>query len=208
MTKEMMTHYATDLVEPLAMEETLDRQTDNSHDAVPCWDSAMVTEFANGNADILILPRQTLQNVDAIVRPSCVGEYLTPVRRDNAEYEVRNALRELKVSSQDFAADLSGLVFAFLEQFDVPRAKLRVEITQTQSCPKFHSDYVHIRLVTTYLGPTTEYQYAGDGRIHDAPLGGLVFLKGHRNQTHRDSIHHRSPQVPANVKRLCVAIDF
>ena len=100
------------------------------------------------------------------------------------------------------------LVTAFLDQFDLQQARLRIEITRTQSCPKFHSDNVHIRLVTTYLGPTTEYQYAGTNEIHTAPLGGLVFLKGHGHPNHRDTVHHRSPEVPVGEKRLCVAIDY
>jgi hypothetical protein len=81
-------------------------------------------------------------------------------------------------------------------------------MVKTQSCPKFHCDNVHVRLVTTYFGPATEYQFAGEDAIQVAPLYSLVFLKGHKHPTHGDAVYHRSPEVPAGGKRLCVVIDY
>jgi hypothetical protein len=106
------------------------------------------------------------------------------------------------------AADITDLGLSFLEQFGIRTANLRIEMVQTQSCPKFHCDNVHVRMVTTYHGPTTEYQFDGSETIHEAPLYGLVFLKGHKHPTHCDSVHHRSPEVPSGTKRLCVVIDY
>lgn len=170
------------------------------------WNAGAVTEFTAEGADILVLSRP-MAPIPAI-ESGRIHEYLAPVRRETAAREVRFGLGELRIPSPVLATDIASLATAFLDQFELEQARLRVEITRTQSCPKFHCDNVHIRLVTTYVGPTTEYQYAGEDTIHTAPLHGLVFLKGHKHPTHRNGVHHRSPEVPGAEKRLCVAIDY
>lgn len=172
------------------------------------WNAGAVAGFRAGNEDILVLPRYPLDHLRPAILAGRIREYWSMVGRETAAREVRSGLRELHIESPELAADIVRLVTAFLDQFGPPQAKLRIEVTRSQSCPKFHCDNVHVRLVTTYLGPTTEYQYAGEDVTHAAPLYGLVFLKGHKHPTHRDSAHHRSPEVPEGEKRLCVAIDF
>lgn len=172
------------------------------------WDSGAIAAFAAGGSDILVLARSPLADLGPAVHGGRVHEYFAPVQRQNVAFEVRAGLGELRLESHALAADLISLVNSFLDQFSLRQARLRVEITQSQSCPKFHCDNVHVRLVTTYVGPTTEYQRAGEATTHAAPLHGLVFLKGHKHPSHRDSIHHRSPEIPAGEKRLCVAIDY
>ncbi|MEM7315911.1 MAG: DUF1826 domain-containing protein [Planctomycetota bacterium] len=172
------------------------------------WDQESLTRFAAGDADILVLGRPTLGGLATLVEAARVREYLTPFDRQSVGREVRAGLGELKIRSTELAADLVNLANSFVDQFDLQQARLRIEVTRSQSCPKFHCDNVNVRLVTTYVGPTTEYQYAGECITHRAPLGGLVFLKGHRHPTHGDTVHHRSPEVPIGERRLCVAIDF
>lgn len=104
------------------------------------------------------------------------------------------ALAELKIGGEDIC--------------ELPGAELlQVEIVDTQACPKFHCDNVYIRLVTTYVGPATEYRFVGETMVNQAEQGSLVFLKGRKHPTHRDSVHHRSPAIPEGVKRLCVVLD-
>ncbi len=175
---------------------------------IAAWDPGAVREFVDGANDILVLRRHAPSDLASVVQAGRIHEYLAPVCREKVGFEVRSGLGELRIKSPELATDLISLVTSFLDQFSLEQARLRIEITRTQSCPKFHSDHVHVRLVTTYFGPTTEYQFAGESTAYVAPLGGLVFLKGHRHPTHRDSVHHRSPQVPAGERRLCIAIDF
>ena len=176
---------------------------------ITAWDTVAVTEFAaSKGTDVLVLDRRPLDGLGAAVESARIHEYFAPVRRERIGFEVRSGLRELRLTSPELSEDLIKMANTFLDQFDLEEARLRIEITRTQSCPKFHSDNVNVRLVTTYLGPTTEYQYAGDSATHIAPLGGLVFLKGHKHPTFGDTVHHRSPEVPAGQRRLCVAIDY
>ncbi|MEM1224166.1 MAG: DUF1826 domain-containing protein [Planctomycetota bacterium] len=184
-----------------------------STSTITAWDTSAVTEFDSGNADILVLPRPgspglDIPNLEKAVRSGRVHEYLAPVRRDRIGFEVRGGLGELRLKSQDFSDDVITLVESFFDQFGPQQVRLRMEITRTQSCPKFHTDNLHVRLVTTYLGPTTEYQRSGENTVQSAPLKGLVFLKGHHHSTHRDNVHHRSPPIPSDQRRLCIAIDF
>lgn len=172
------------------------------------WDTSVVSDFAKGHADILVLNRQSMDNLGPIVDAGRVHEYQAPVSKEKAGYEIRGGLRELCLKSRELEADLIGLVHSFLDQFELEQAKLRIEIVRTRSCPKFHCDNVNVRMVTTYVGPCTEYQFSGETKIHTAPVGGLVFLKGHQNPTCQDTVHHRSPDVSPDQRRLFVAIDF
>lgn len=176
---------------------------------ITAWDTVAVSDFAAAeDADILVLNRRPLEGIGAAVQAGRIREYLAPVDRQRVGFEVRSGLRELRLNSRELSEDLIKMVNTFLDQFDLQEARLRIEITRTQACPKFHVDNINVRLVTTYLGPTTEYQYAGENKTHTAPLGGLVFLKGHKHPTYRDTVHHRSPEVPTGLRRLCVAIDY
>ncbi|MCA8985586.1 MAG: DUF1826 domain-containing protein [Planctomycetaceae bacterium] len=175
---------------------------------IKAWDSVAATKFDFGTDDILVLERHPLASLESAIQAARVDDYRSMVNRETAAREVRFALAELQIQSPELNADIAGLALAFLDQFGLEEARLRVEITRTQSCPKFHCDNVHVRLITTYSGPTTEYVYAGEDATHAAPLQGLVFLKGHKHPTHRDSVHHRSPEVPDGEKRMCVILDY
>lgn len=152
---------------------------------ITAWDAGVVTVFIAGDSDILVQPRQSLNSIAPAIRTARVREYWSMACPESIAREVRFGLGELQIQSQELAGDIVGLATAFLDQFGLPQAKLRIELTRSQSCPKFHCDYLNVRLVTTYFGPTTQYQYAGE-----------------------DTVHHRSPEVPIGEKRLCVAIDF
>ena len=172
------------------------------------WDTAVLSEFAKGDADVFVFNRQPMEGLGPIVDSGRVHEYQAPVSREKAGFEIRGGLRELRLTSRELEVDLINLVNSFLNQFELEEAKLRIEIVRTRSCPKFHCDNVNVRMVTTYVGPCTEYQHSGESAIHTAPVGGLVFLKGHQNPTYRDTVHHRSPAVSPDERRLFVAIDF
>ena len=173
------------------------------------WDKESVSKFYDGHDDILVLDRSTLIALDpAVVAAGRIHEFQAPVDRQRAGFEVRSGLKEGRLNSSERSTDIIRVVNAFLDQFELPEAKLRIELTQTQSCPKFHSDNLDVRLVTTYFGPTTEFQQVGENTVRIAPLGGLVFLKGRQHPAFRDTVHHRSPEVPAGQRRLCVAIDY
>lgn len=175
---------------------------------ISAWEPSELTELKTGSADILVLERRKLLDLADAVRNAPIADYRDRVTIRNAASKISRGVRELKLHDEALAEDITRLTESFLIEFERPSVSLRIEVVDTQSCPKFHCDNVYIRLVTTYVGPCTEYQYAGEEAIHTAGLGSLVFLKGHKHPTHRDSVHHRSPAVPDGTKRLCVVVDF
>lgn len=86
---------------------------------------------------------------------------------------------------------------------------LRLSVLQQPMCPKFHTDHLVCRLVTTYCGPGTEWH---SGKVGDKVMpqqlqvGDVALLKGsgwEDRQTY--AICHRSPAVAA--ARLLLTLD-
>jgi hypothetical protein len=175
---------------------------------VTAWPDDVVDAFADGGEDILVVPRPVADDVRAVVAMGRVHQYRASISARTVNRRVKAGLAALAIDYDALAIDIISLARSFLVQFGRQTAHLRIEIVATQSCPKLHRDNVNVRLVTTYFGPTTQYRHAGDDTVHSAPLYGLVFLKGHKKKIDGDLVHHRSPEVPAGTKRLCVVLDY
>lgn len=175
---------------------------------VTAWDREAVADFDRGGEDILVVERPPLAGIADAVASALVHDYRSLVTAKNTDARVAEAMAELNLDCPPLAADIAAMARSVLAQFGATEASLRVEVVNQTSCPKFHCDNVRVRLVTTYHGPATEYVRA-DARdeVRSAPAFALVFLKGHQHPNHADSVHHRSPAVPASGKRLCVVLD-
>ena len=182
--------------------------TETIYPGVTAWSQEALAAFEAGRDDTLVLERPLLNVDTAEMSKGRVHEYRASITRRTIEEHVICGLAEISVECDVLKRDLIALAGSFLKQFDRRNVNLRIDIVDTRSCPKFHCDNVNIRLVTTYFGLATEYQFVGDESIHTAPLYGLVFLKGHKHRTHSDRALHRSPEVPPGTKRLCAVIDF
>lgn len=183
-------------------------ESDSRHQEIASWSYDDVARFETVCNDILVLDRASPEINPLEVLTGRVHEYRASVSRKSVAEHASRALAELSVDCPNLEHDIRELTQSFLAQFQRRSTNLRVEIAETQLCPRFHCDNVNIRLVTTYLGPGTEYQFADDEFVHQASLNSLVFLKGHKHRTHSDRVLHRSPEVPDGVRRLCVVIDF
>ncbi len=99
--------------------------------------------------------------------------------------------------------DVSRLAQAFCEAMDLATFELRLEVVRTDSCRKFHADYVTARLITTYVGEGTDWLDEADaaraaaglapqhiGRLATFDVG---LFKG-KLATERPAIH-RSPPI-------------
>jgi len=183
-------------------------KTSTQHRTVAlAWDMAELIELKTGPQDICVLDRQGFPQPTEAIGQASVTDFRTRIARTTAAGKVAAGLRHLRLVDAELQADIVRIAVSFLQAFERRTANLRLEIVDTQSCPKFHCDNVYVRLVTTYVGPATEYQFVGEPAIHRAGQGSLVFLKGHQHPTHRDSVHHRSPAIPAGGRRLCVVLD-
>lgn len=58
--------------------------------------------------------------------------------------------------------DAARLVRLFCAAMDLATFELRLEVVRTDSCRKFHADYVTARLITTYVGEGTDWLDTAD----------------------------------------------
>ena len=139
-------------------------------------------------------------------------------------------------SNSDFLylfRDISKVVNIFCDLFKVNNAWLRLDAIDGPMCPRFHVDNVKCRLVTTYLGPGTQWlpnntlnrDNLGHGNhgesdessglflknddIRQFDAGHLALLKGETWPGNEGKgLVHRSPQKYSKYKRLYMTIDF
>ena len=129
--------------------------------------------------------------------------------------------------------DISKLVEMFCDIFNLNEVWLRIDAIDNPMCPRFHTDRVKCRLVTTYSGPGTQWLnndcvnrtklghgsgglsdeqsglLRGSSEIKQLGIGDVALLKGEAWRDNEGSgIVHRSPHVRGNYKRLYVTIDF
>lgn len=177
--------------------------------AASAWDRAAVAGFdASALDEVLVIERAPVPGAAAALGGARVGEWRSAVTAARATELARTGLAELRVWCAPLADELAALAVAFLAQFELPSAHLRLEVLDTISCPKFHCDNVRVRLVAACVGAGTEYVRADrPDDVFRAPAGALVFLKGHKHPTYADRVLHRSPPVAAGARRFCAVLD-
>jgi hypothetical protein len=161
------------------------------------------------NADIVIMPQDQIYDLADIVRAAPTQEKRLTITGDKARHLIENSLREMGIVHASLTEDMIRSIELFATLFGQTKMEIRWEVTDRQSCPKFHCDNVYVRMLVTYHGPTTEFldQNQSD-LVHRAPLNALVFLKGHKHPTYQDRVLHRSPNFSAGEKRLCMIVNF
>lgn len=91
--------------------------------------------------------------------------------------------------------------------------KLRLEVAEEVTCPKFHLDQVEVRLLCSYRGPGTEYVKAeavGDPRrIRRVATGAAGLFRGAKWSSREPcGLLHRSPGAgPGEDCRLLLVLD-
>ncbi|MFN3989618.1 MAG: DUF1826 domain-containing protein [Erythrobacter sp.] len=110
--------------------------------------------------------------------------------------------------------DVAMLADHFCSALSLARLEVRLEVVTTDSCRKFHADYVSARLITTYVGPGTDWldtreaEAAARGetprRINCMKAGDVGLFKG-RLATFHPAIH-RSPPISQSGKRRLLLV--
>lgn len=154
------------------------------------------------------------------------------IKPEKALRSLSSLLPELADQSA-FVTDLALLLDMYACLFDLEEVGVRLQVLDRAMCPRFHTDKLGCRLVSTYQGIATEWLYnhdvdrsklgAGSQGLCDAEsgvyktaesinsvaAGDVVLLKGDGwfdNQG--QGIVHRSPAVVAGTQRLVVTLDF
>ena len=169
----------------------------------------LLDRLSSAAADIIIMPQELSLNLADLMRDVAVHEKRMTVALKNVGAQISAGLEEASMLHAALSDDMVRTAELFAELFGQQQMELRWEVTEHQSCPKFHCDNVYIRMLVTYFGPTTEFNDQNEpGIIYRAPLNALVFLKGHKHPTYQDRILHRSPEFAAGDKRLCMIVNF
>ncbi len=171
--------------------------------------SPIANQLAAKNADICVVARDWSCDIDSLVQAAPVADQRFKVPALESRALVEKALADFGLAVEPLVEDIEQMCRLFGQLFQQQQVELRLDVTDQQSCPKFHCDNVFVRLLVTYCGPGTEYIHVRDPqKIMRAGLGELVFLKGHKHPTYGDEMLHRSPDVPRNKRRFCIAINF
>ncbi|WP_405403738.1 DUF1826 domain-containing protein [Paracoccus sp. Ld10] len=88
---------------------------------------------------------------------------------------------------------------------------LRVEVTNGQSCPKWHLDAVRARLLCTLRGAGTQFGPTNGpaqvARVQQMPTGAAALFRGRNWGAEPTGILHRSPPAIPGQTRLLVVVD-
>jgi len=111
------------------------------------------------------------------------------------------------------AASLAGL---FCAAMDLGKLELRLEVVRTDSCRKFHADYVTARLITTYVGEGTDWLDEADAArvaagdqphcINRLSTFDVGLFKG-KLATDRPAIHRSPPIAETGSTRLLLVFN-
>lgn len=115
----------------------------------------------------------------------------------------------LDLSVPGLADDIASLSDRFLTELARDSARFRLEIATETSCPQFHIDTLHVRLIATYVGQGTEFadQRALD-QVEHLATGSVGLFKGLQHPTHTGRVRHRSPVTTPESPRLVLILDY
>jgi len=113
--------------------------------------------------------------------------------------------------------DAALLARRFCAAMDLSQIELRLEVVRTDSCRKFHADYVSARLITTYAGAGTDWlddsevsRIAASGgepeRINRMVAFDVGLFKG-KLATERPAIHRSPPIAGTGAARLLLVLN-
>jgi hypothetical protein len=114
------------------------------------------------------------------------------------------------------AADVTQLAGLFCAALDLARFELRLEVVRSDSCRKFHADYVTARLITTYVGEGTDWLDEAESarlrageeprRINRMGTFDVGLFKG-RLATDWPAIHRSPPIAASGGVRLLLVLN-
>lgn len=112
--------------------------------------------------------------------------------------------------------DVAKLAGLFCAAMDLARFELRLEVVRTDSCRKFHADYVTARLITTYVGEGTDWLDEADAqrvasgaapeRINRLAAFDVGLFKG-KLATDSPAIHRSPPIAGTGAVRLLLVLN-
>ena len=179
-----------------------------------------------------ILSNSTIKASEYILNKNPLLEFSEVLEPENVRKSLKSSIGSNEKMSP-FFEDVSNLVSMFCELFNQKKAWLRLDGIDHPMCPRFHTDKLKCRLVTTYIGPATQWLphqlvnrsklghgnqgkpddksglFVGIKDIEQLDTGHVALLKGESWKGNQGAgLVHRSPHEEGNYKRLYMTIDF
>ena len=134
---------------------------------------------------------------------------------------------------EELTESIAEHVDMFCRLFELSTVEVNLSVINDVMCPRFHTDRVPCRLITSYCGPATEWLphdvvdrsklgrgnnglpdhlsglYSNESDIQQLAHGDVALLKGTLWPGNEDSGQvHRSPAIGLGEKRLLLTLDF
>lgn len=185
------------------------------------------------DTNIAVLRRTPPPELERAARALLERRHLSIALRTSGEERTRASSRELLGEASEALIDDAWRCAELLADLTgSAELGLRIAVLEEAMCPRFHVDYVGLRLVCTYLGPATEFLATRDvdrchlghaqgkpsdertgllrpgASVRRAGVGDVVLLKGEAwpGNEGRGAVH-RSPAASATTPRLVLTID-
>lgn len=182
--------------------------------------------------DITIAPRTLSADLEASVLAQCQGVRGWSLSLEGPpdkalEHELRTRL-PVPAAAGALVDDVMALARLMASMLEAASLRIRIRLLEDTMCPRFHCDNVTVRLVTSWLGPGSEWlpEHALDRRglgaaspdkpeivvdataIERLDTGDVALIKGSgwREEGHRGLVH-RSPALEPGQRRLMMSID-
>ncbi|MEL6531247.1 MAG: DUF1826 domain-containing protein [Pseudomonadota bacterium] len=182
-------------------------------------DASVFSKIRDPECNLAIWERETLANAAELlagspsdVRFSCSLEELA----DRLPFEMSNSGFSQDIAIDHFVSDVSHLANEYCSAMQLGGVEVRLEIVTTDSCRKWHADYVKARLITTYIGTGTQWLNEEDAdrvrageepqHINTMAAGDIGLFKG-KMATDHPAIHRSPPIAGTGEKRLLLVLN-
>lgn len=191
---------------------------------------SILTEALTPDVNLVVWQRQLPAHIATFAEAAlATDQELAESRVLELEDDEPPALTDLAANFADveghagFVADVTWLIHAYGCLTGARRVGLRIRTLKKAMCPRYHVDWVSLRLITTYAGVGS--QWLTEGAIPRGMLGtplaestiapeqieagSVALFKGERWEGNEGrGIIHRSPPASTNDARLIMTLDW
>ncbi len=182
-------------------------------------DPAVLSDVHESGCNLTIWERENIPGVDGLLEGNPSDLRFTTrlsqlVERLPSELNTCGFLQS--PVRKTLEADISALAARYCDLLSLKELEVRLELITTNSCRKWHSDYVKARLISTYVGQGTQWLDARDAdrvkqgeeplRFNTMNPGDVGLFKG-KLATDRPAIHRSPPIVGTGETRLLLVLN-
>lgn len=179
----------------------------------------ILEQICKDACNLAVWERAPIAGLDTIVTPELGSIRFTSALElldDQLLSELRAAGYPENEVIETLAQDIGELAARYAAIYSHTALELRLDIITTNSCRKFHADYVGARLITSYVGRGTDWLSNDDAdrvalgkepvQIHSLKPGDVGLFKG-KMATERPAIHRSPPIEGTGETRLLLVLN-